>query len=168
MKLRDQTCMKWRWKFGSVANGFSFARCSRWTVHLSPAIEKKLDLWPVWPDVEIKSNPSFSIRSLKSRHCSFYFKGMYFKVAQIVNINWETLVKNVSPKTAWNQYYKRYVINVIIIHNSTIKTFLSLLIEMCLKHSRIRCLVSLWPILLTLVNYDSRVVLARQLLILWL
>ncbi len=30
------TCMKCRWKVGSVANGFSLARWSRWTVQSSP------------------------------------------------------------------------------------------------------------------------------------
>ena len=41
---------------------------------------------PVWPDVDIKRNPNFTISSLKNCHISFYLKEMFSKVAQKVII----------------------------------------------------------------------------------
>ena len=42
---------------------------------------------PVWPDVEIKRSLNVTIKSLKSQHSSSYLKGVFFKVAQKVNVN---------------------------------------------------------------------------------
>ena len=39
----------------------------------------------VWPDVETKISPNFTISSLKISHRSFYLKGMFFKVDQKIN-----------------------------------------------------------------------------------
>ena len=58
--------------------------------------EKEWCCHTVWPDVEIKRDPNFTIKSLKSNHSRFYLKGTFFKVTiKSHHLFWATLAEKI-------------------------------------------------------------------------
>ena len=89
-----------------AVNIFGFLPYIRAFLLLRPNLHFTNSFWvhnhPVWPDVELKRSPNFTVSSPKSSLSRYYLEWMFFKVAQKAKKYLDILWKIVSPKSSKN------------------------------------------------------------------